>query len=263
MSLLGMEAFPGLSPLLIGALILIYFGSALVRGLLGFGSGAPTLLFSAFILPPHEAVILSVFISTFAMLTLMPAGLRYGNIRIASPVMIGFALASILGVWAFANLRADWLTLVLGVLLILATLGDLTDCINHFTKNLNVKKPSVPLGLGFISGFLGSIGGAGVGYFLSVYVRWATNKPEIFRGTNILLSTFTNIWRVALFAIFGLLAWHYAVALVFFAPAVLAGNFIGAKAADRLSSQRYFRIFQLVLLIGAIILTIKGIRGLI
>ena len=76
MSLLGIEAFPGLSPLLVSALILIYFGSALIRGLLGFGSGAPTLLFSAFILPPHEAVILSVFISTFAMLTLMPAGLR-------------------------------------------------------------------------------------------------------------------------------------------------------------------------------------------
>ena len=176
--------------------------------------------------------------------------------------MIGFAVASILGVWTFANLRAGWLTLVLGVLLILATLGDLTDGINHFTKNLNITKPSVPLGLGFVSGFLGSIGGAGVGYFLSIYVRWATNNPESFRGTNILLSTFTNIWRVALFAIFGLLAWHYAVALVFFAPAVLAGNFIGATAADRLNSQRYFRIFQLVLLIGAIILTIKGIRGL-
>jgi uncharacterized protein len=262
MTLFGIEAFPSLSPQLIGTLIFIYFGSAFVRGLLGFGAGAPTLLFSAFILPPHEAVILSVFISTFAMLTLMPSGLRYGEIRIASPIMIGFAAASILGVWAFANLRADWLTLVLGILLILATLSDLTDVMTRFAKNLDITKPTVPLGLGFVSGFLGSIGGAGIGYFLSVYIRWATDTPEIFRGTNILVSTFTNVWRVVWFAVFGLLAWHYAVALVFFAPAVLAGNFIGAKAAGRLSPERYFRVFQFVLLIGAIILTLKGIRGL-
>jgi uncharacterized membrane protein YfcA len=263
MTLLGIEVFPSLTPIFMGLLILLYFASAFLRGLLGFGSGAPTVLFSAFILPPHEAVILSVLVSAFAMMILLPDGIRHGRYRVASPIMLGFAVAAVLGVWVFANLRAEWLTLVLGILLMLATLGDLTDAMTRFAQKLDITKLSVPLGLGFVSGFLGSVGGAGVGYFLSVYIRWATDGAQDFRGTNILVSTFTNLWRIVWFAVFGLLAWHYAVDFLVLAPAVVAGNLIGARASGKLSPERYFRIFQFVLLFGAIILTIKGIQGLV
>lgn len=263
MTLFGLELFSGIAPVAAGLLFLLYFAAAFIRGLLGFGSGAPTVLFSAFILPPHEAVILSVVVSTFAMLILLPDGIRHGRPGVAMPLMAGFAIAAVLGVWAFASLRAEWLTLVLGILLILATLGDLTNAMTRFAQRLDLTKRSVPLNLGLVSGFLGSIGGAGVGYFLSVYIRWATDGPADFRGTNILVSTFTNVWRVAWFAGFGLLAWHYAVELLLMAPVVAAGNLVGARASGTLSPERYFRIFQLVLLLGAIILTLKGVRGLV
>jgi uncharacterized membrane protein YfcA len=91
MTLLGIEVFPSLTPIFMGLLILLYFASAFLRGLLGFGSGAPTVLFSAFILPPHEAVILSVLVSAFAMMILLPDGIRHGRYRVASPIMLGYS----------------------------------------------------------------------------------------------------------------------------------------------------------------------------
>jgi uncharacterized membrane protein YfcA len=262
MTVFGITAFPDIGPLAIAILALIYFGAAFLRGLLGFGSGAPSVLFGAFILPPHEAVILSVVVAMFAQLLLLPDGFRHGNFKIALPIMAGFFLASIFGVWVFATMRAEWLTLVLGLLLTLATLGDLTDAITRFAKKLDLTRRGVPFGLGAFTGFLGSIGGAGIGYFLSVYVRWASETPAIFRGTNILTSALTSLWRLGMFAIFGLMAWHYLIELAVLAPTVLLGNWLGARASGTLSADRYFRIFQLVLLMGALILTFKGIRNL-
>lgn len=263
MTIFGVDTFAGLGPGLIALLAFIYFAAAFIRGLLGFGSGAPSVLFGAFILPPHEAVILSIFVATLAQLILLKDGIRDGSFPVAMPIIIGFGLASILGVWVFANLRAEWLTLVLGLLLISATLGDLTDAVTRFARKLDLTRLRVPFGLGCVAGFLGSIGGAGVGYFLSVYVRWATGSPAEFRGSNILISTFTCIWRIGVFAAFGLLAWHYLTGLLILVPAIVFGNWLGARASGELTPDRYFRIFQIVLLFGALILTIKGIRGLI
>ncbi|HAT35402.1 MAG TPA: hypothetical protein DCS82_06780 [Rhodospirillaceae bacterium] len=263
MTIFGVETFVGLSPLLVALLGFIYFAAAFIRGLLGFGSGAPSVLFGAFILPPHEAVILSIVVATLAQLILLKDGIRDGSYVTSTPIMIGFAIASILGVWIFANLRAEWLTLMLGLLLITATLGDLTDAMTRFASKLDLTKTRVPFGIGMLAGLAGSIGGAGIGYFLSVYVRWASSSPAEFRGNNILISTFTCIWRIGAFAAFGLLAWHYLTGLLILVPAIITGNWLGSKASGELTPERYFRIFQLVLLFGAIILTIKGVRGLI
>ena len=56
----GISLFEGLSAQAIAAVALIYFVAFSIRGVIGFGSGMPAVLFSSWILDPHHAVLLAL-----------------------------------------------------------------------------------------------------------------------------------------------------------------------------------------------------------
>src|SRR3546814_14120696 len=94
-------------PISIAGLFLIYFLSFFIRGMVGFGSVTLAVLFSAWILPPHYAVVLAMAASVYAQVQLLPQGLAKGDWRIAWPVIAGGVVAIAVGVWIFAHLQAD------------------------------------------------------------------------------------------------------------------------------------------------------------
>ena len=69
-------------------------------------------------------------------------------------------------------------------------LADLANIRDRLSVRINLKRPSVPIFYGAFSGFIGAIAGGGTGYFLAAYLKWATESPISFRGTNLLMAIF-------------------------------------------------------------------------
>ena len=66
--------FANLDGLSIAVVLAIYFLAYFIRGVLGFGSAMPAVLGSAWILPPHDAILLALLTSVFAQVQLLPQG---------------------------------------------------------------------------------------------------------------------------------------------------------------------------------------------
>src|SRR3546814_3595113 len=102
--------------------------------MVGFGSVTLAVLFSAWILPPHYAVVLVMAASVYAQVQLLPQGLAKGDWRIAWPVIAGGVVAIAVGVWIFANLQAAWLTVVMGGMLGCTVLADMLRSEEHTSE---------------------------------------------------------------------------------------------------------------------------------
>src|SRR3546814_199530 len=174
--------------------------------MVGFGSVTLAVLFSAWILPPHYAVVLAMAASVYAQVQLLPQGLAKGDWRIAWPVIAGGVVAIAVGVWIFANLEAAWLTVAMGGMLGCTVLVDMLRLPDHLARRLDLRAFRVPFGLSVIGGLVSGMAGGGMIYFLSMYTKWACPTPAAFRATNILISAFSNVWRAVLMLVGGLMA---------------------------------------------------------
>ncbi len=153
--------FEGLSAQAIAAVALIYFVAFSIRGVIGFGSGMPAVLFSSWILDPHHAVLSALTTGAAAQVQLMPTGIRHGDWQVARPLMIAVALAIVFGIWIFGALPAAWLTLVLGLVMSVIVLMDLGRFLSRFAEPIDVRAPGVAAGLAGTSGLIA----AGTGFF--------------------------------------------------------------------------------------------------
>ncbi len=258
----GVVPFAEMSAADITALAAIYFLAFFVRGMLGFGSAMPAVLFGAWLLPPHDAILLALVTSVYAQVQFLPQGFRDGDLRIVRPLIAGSAVSIVIGVWIFATLKAAWLTIVLGVLLGVSVAGEMAGVADRLTSRLDLRRFSVPFALASFSGLIGAIAGAGGIYVLSIYLRWAAPRPAVFRATNILLSAFTNLWRAAVALAGGLISSPLAIEAALLMPVILLGGWSGGKLSARLTAKRYFRVYRMLLLIAAASLIWKGLNAL-
>ena len=67
--------FHTLSTTQVFALVVIYGVLASVRGALGFGAVAPTIVFSSLVLEPHHAVMLALATGVWAQAQIVPFGI--------------------------------------------------------------------------------------------------------------------------------------------------------------------------------------------
>ncbi len=254
--------FANLDGISIAAVIAVYFLAFLIRGIIGFGSAMPAVLGSAWILPPHDAVLLALLTSVFAQVQLLPQGVREANWKITKPMMAGTVVSVMIGVWIFASLSAAWLTIVLGIALSAAVLTDMARLTERLAKVLRLDGAAVAFSLAALAGLMAGIAGAGSNYFLSFYIRWAAPTPREFRATNIIISGFISLWRAVVTLVAGLITIKLTVEALLVMPAVYAGAWGGRELAGRLSAERYFGLFRWILLIAAIALIWKGMTAL-
>jgi len=253
--------FHDVSPLAIAGLLLVYFLSFLIRGLIGFGSAMPAVLGSAWILPPHDAVLIALLTSVFAQIQLLPQGFRDTDWKITRPLLAGTIISVVLGVWIFARLGAGSLTIALGGCLAFAVLADMARLTERFAGRLPFDHFSVAFTLGALAGLIAGVAGAGSNYFLAFYIRWAAPKPLVFRATNIIVSGFMGLWRAAVTLAIGLITVKLTLEAALIMPAAYAGGWAGRRMMGRLSDRRYFLTFQVLLLLASLGLIWKGLAA--
>ncbi len=251
--------FHDVSPLAVIGLVLVYFLSFLIRGLIGFGSAMPAVLGSAWILPPHEAVLIALLTSVFAQVQLLPQGFRDADWKVTRPLLAGTVVSILLGVWIFASLKAEALTVVLGACLTFAVLADMAQLTKRLATRLPLDHFSVAFALGALAGLIAGIAGAGANYFMSFYIRWAVPKPLPFRATNIIISGVMAFWRAAISLAIGLITIKLTLEAALVMPAAYAGGWAGRRLMGRLSDRRYFLTFQVLLLLASLGLVWKGL----
>ncbi len=256
------SSFDDLSGWTIAVLAFIYFMAFFIRGMIGFGSGMPAVLGSAWILPPHDAVMIALLAGVFSQIQLLPQGFRDTNWKVTWPMIAGMMLSVVIGIGIFASLRAEWLTVVMGGCLSLAVLADMARLAERAAPHLRLDRFSVAFSLAALAGLMAGVAGAGANYFLSFYIRFVAPTPTAFRATNIVVSGAMSLWRAIATGFAGLFTIKLFIAAVLVLPAVYAGGWGGRRLAGRLSAQRYFRLFQMLLLLAAIGLIAKGVIAL-
>jgi uncharacterized membrane protein YfcA len=254
--------FANLDGISIAVVVAVYFLAFFIRGIMGFGSALPAVLGSAWVLPPHDAVLIALLTAVFAQVQLLPQGFREANWKIAKPALAGSIVSVIIGVWIFASLSAAWLTIVLGMVLTVAVLTDMTRLAERLAEKLRLDGFAAAFSLAALAGLIAGVAGAGSQYFLSFYIRWVAPSPREFRATNIVISGFMVLWRAVVTLAAGLITIKVTAEAVLVMPAAYAGAWGGRKLAGRLAPERYFGLFRWFLLIAAAALIWKGTAAL-
>lgn len=253
------EPFAGLSLGVIGGIVVIYFLAFAARGAVGFGAIAPAIVLTSWLIPPHHAVLLAMIAATVPQLHLLPEGLRDGDRRVCRPVFLALALSIAAGVWLFAALSSDSLSLALGAIMTLIILLDMGQWLNRFAQKVDLRSYPVAFGLATAIGLVTGVAGAGGMMMLSVYLKHACRDHVSLRATAILLGTMLTLWRVLATAVIGLIDWQLIVESVLLMPVVYAGIWTGTRWFRGMTPQAFYRVFQALLLVSAGGLLLDGL----
>jgi uncharacterized membrane protein YfcA len=254
----GLVPFHDLTAMQIAALVFVYGVTATIRGAFGFGAVAPAIIFSSMILEPHHAVMLALATGVWAQAQIVPFGLRNGDWKLARPLLLAGFAAIAAGVFVFKKLDPGWLTICLGVAMLLIALADRYKLLDRLAARVDIKRFSVALGLSTVSGLVAGIAGGGGMYLYSVYLRVACPTPTLMRGTSILIGSVFLFWRFLVAIVFGLVSWRLMVESVVLLPISMVGAWFGIRFFHRADARRFYGAFQLVLMLGAAILLWKG-----
>lgn len=238
----------------------IYFVAFLARGALGFGAVAPAVIITSLLIPPHHAVLLALVTATLPQLQMMPEGIRYGDWHIARPVLLAVAIAIPAGVWVFANMGSDWFAVVLGGIIAVLVLLDLTKALERLLRGVDLRSTRVAFVLSIATGFLNGLAGSGGMVTLVLYLKHACRNHIGLRATLILLGTAMLLWRLAVTIAAGLVTTKLVTEAVLLVPAVYGGVWIGSRYFRTVSPARYHRLLQVVILLSAVVLLIDGVR---
>jgi uncharacterized membrane protein YfcA len=259
MSLAGFEIFDELTAIGIAAMAGLFFGSYFVKGAIGMGALSPAVLFGTMLLGPHHAVLLAVLTNAASQLQFLPQGLRHGDWRIARQVMLGNFAGSIIGVWIFGQISSAWLTLLLGLTLGLVLIADVTRALERLAVHVDLQSPKFMLPFSALSGIVSGVTGAGGLFFVAIYVKHLAPSPQAYRGTIILLSMLVVLWRTGVLTVSGLIDVQLLLEGLVLLPAIVLGGIAGTWFYRRLSVKGFFLFFQIIILLGAVNLTLRGL----
>ena len=256
------EVFPGHTATAIALLVAVYFGSFLIRGVVGVGNLALIIILGTLILGPHHAVVLAVTTTTVSQIQIVRPALRDGDWKIARAVVLAYFAAAAVGVWVFGRLAGDWLTLVFGISLGLVLAADMTRLLERFDRRFNFRQTRVLFPFSALSGLISGITGAGGLFFIALYVKQFAADPRTFRGTIYMLSILFVTWRVGLLAVNGFVTPSVLAEAALLFPLTWIGDWVGSRLFTGLSSRRFYQALQGVILISALMLVAKGMFDL-
>ena len=121
----------------------------------------PIVLLTAWVLGPHQAILLFALTSGLAQIHLLPQGFRHTDWSIARILAFGMMAGIGFGVWVFAGIEADWLVMLLGALIIGILLMDRFRLIERLQTFIDLRSPILAGVLARISGTVGLISGGG------------------------------------------------------------------------------------------------------
>lgn len=236
-----------------------HFLGFFIRGAFGFGSNMPIVLLTTWILGPHHAIILVILTSFIAQIHLFPQGIHTADWEVTRPLVLGMLFGIGLGTWLFTLLAADWLTLVMGLLISSIVLMDRFKFLERLSSRVDLRSRAVTSCLALTSGGVGTVSGGGGLYFLVVYLKLACATPGRLRGTNLILSGIFITGRILFIGIAGLISLKLLAEAALLVPAVFLGTWSGTRFFHASSPERFYGTLQLLLLTAAIALVARGI----
>lgn len=219
----------------------------------------PIILLTAWLLEPHHAILLVVFTAAAAQVHLLPQGFGTADWPVTKPLVVGMFLGVALGTWLFTVLAADWLMLVMGVVITIIVAMDRLRLLERMTHYIDLRARRVTTALAMFSGTVGTVSGGGGLYFLVVYLKLACKTAESLRGTSLILSGIFILVRVLFLLPTGLLTGPLLAEAALLMPVVFLGTWAGTRAFHLSGSRRFYNALQLLLLLAACALMIRGI----
>ncbi len=255
--------FAGIAPWVIAFVFASHFLGFFIRGAFGFGSNMPIVLLTTWVLGPHHAILLVLLCTFVALLHLLPQGLKTADWEVARPLIAGTVVGITLGTWAFATLAADWLTLVMGLLITAVVAMDGLKLLPRLANVVDLRSRPVTSTLAVASSTVGSISGGGALYFLVIYLKLACTTPVALRGTNVMLSVVFVIWRILLVALYGFVSPQLLIEAALLVPVVFLGTWTGTRFFHASTPERFYVALQILLFVAALALIGKGIARII
>jgi uncharacterized protein len=253
------QPFHDWSAVAIVGVALIYFIAFAGRGALGFGAVAPAITLSSFLIPPHHAVLLAILTATVPQLQVLPEGIRRGDWHVARPAIIALLVSIPFGVWAFTQINASMFSLILGFVISLIVVMDTMKLLDRAAKTVDIRKPAIVFALAGATGFMTGLAGAGGVMMLAVYLKHACRDYIALRATAALMGTILIFWRLFATIIAGLIDFQLVAESLLLIPIVYLGGWIGIHVFRRMGGDRYYNIFQALLLVSAVGLMVEGI----
>jgi uncharacterized protein len=218
------EALAGVDPLLMAGAAAMTFGAAYIRGLTGFGMAIILVPLLGLIVSPREAVVLGIFLQVL----IGPVGLKiiYADAHRQSALAIaGYAvLATPLGIWLLGQTAPDVARLLIALIAIGAFLLVLLPQRGELRPG---PKETAVTGIasGILTGFAAMPGPPVVPYYLRQPI-----PPAEARASMMLVFFATAIaGTISSFAL-GIASWKLVWLSLILFPAVLLGNWLGAKS---------------------------------
>ena len=253
------QPFDGLSWATLAGIAVVYFLAFAARGAIGFGAIAPAIVLTSWLIPPHHAVLLAMIAATIPQLQMLPEGIRDGDWKVCRPVFLALALSIAAGVWLFAALSSDGLSLALGAIMTIIIILDMGQWLSRLAQKVDMRTYPMAFSLATAIGLVTGVAGAGGMMMLSVYLKHACRDHISLRATAILLGTMLTLWRVLATAAIGLVDWRLIVESALLMPVVYVGIWIGTRWFRGMTPKTFYRVFQAVLLVSAVGLMLEGL----
>ena len=151
----------------------------------------------------------------------------------------------------------------MGIIIAVVVAMDRLRLLERLPRYIDLRARTVTSALAAISGTVGTVSGGGGLYFLVVYLKLACKTAASLRGTNLILSGLFILVRVALLVPTGLITLPLLVEAALLAPVVFLGTWAGTRAFHSVDPRRFFDALQVLLLLAALALMIRGILKLI
>lgn len=241
MALNPATALSGIDPLLMAGAAAMTFGAAYVRGLTGFGMAIILVPLLGMIVSPGEAVVLGILLQ----LLIGPVGLKiiYADAHRSSALTIAIyaMLATPLGIWLLGRTAPDVARLLIALIAIGAFLLVLLPQRGALRPG---PKETAATGIasGILTGFAAMPGPPVVPYYLRQPI-----PPAEARASMMLVFFATAIaGTISSFAL-GLASWRLVWLSVLLFPAVLLGNWLGAKSFGKVPASLWRTFVAIVL----------------
>ncbi len=255
----GFQLFDGLDWWHVTALTLVYLFAYFIKGAIGVGNLAMMVLLGALILDPHHAVVLAVATTCIAQLQFLREGIRYTDWSITKPVILSTYVGIGIGILIFGNLDGAWLTIILGSILGVLILADITKLMTKLSETVDFRHRGVLYPATLFFGFISGVSGAGTLSSITFYFKQIAPDARTLRATIFILGIIFAGWRLLLLWLAGFLTTSVILEAALLVPPMLYLGHLGTKFFYKMSDRRYHQYLQLMLFCIAMVLVVKGI----
>jgi len=227
--------------------------AAIVRGYSGFGFSLLVITSLSLLMPPATFIPSIFMLEIAASIHMLPGIWRDIHWRSLSPLIIGCAIGTPLGVWLLANLPAPPMQIALAIFVLFAT------CL--LWRGFVLKTMPGPLAAGAVGAGSGLANGAfGIGGPPAILFYFASPAGnEAGRASLIAYFLMTDLIGLAFLSRQALITWNTLYLALIFLPTLILGVWLGARGFKNADPSTFRKWVLILLAVLAVLSAVKGI----